>query len=81
MNVHNTKRLNVSKSSTSKNGIETNLKEIESVISALESGEYSLEESLELFEKGTALINQSRKILEVTEQKIKILSEPKTDET
>lgn len=81
MNVHNTKRLNVSKTSTSKNGIETNLKEIESVISALESGECSLEESLELFEKGTALINQSRKILEVTEQKIKILSEPTTDET
>ncbi len=56
---------------------ELNLEEafaqLESIVQRLESGEESLEDTLKLFEEGTALVNTCQKILDEAEQKIEIL--------
>ena len=52
---------------------EKNLKELEGVVKALEGGEVSLEQMLELFEKGVRLTKQCTNALDSAEQKINIL--------
>lgn len=47
---------------------------IEKVISNLEQKDLELEQSLELFEKGTALIRECQKALLTAEQKISTLT-------
>lgn len=47
---------------------------LEEITSMLESGNYKLDESLALFEEGTALIKHCNKLLDRAEQKIKILT-------
>ena len=50
------------------------LKELEEVISALELGDQTLEDSLALFEQGKKLAAYCMKILEQAELKVKMLS-------
>lgn len=56
---------------------EQRMAEIERVVTHLEQKDLELEQSLELFEKGTALIRECQKTLFTAEQKILTL----TDET
>lgn len=46
------------------------LKELEETVKKLESGETSLEEAMELFEKGVGLTKECRKLLEGAELKV-----------
>lgn len=54
---------------------EVKLKELEEIVSKLEGGSLSLEESIVNFEKGMELSKECTKSLEVAENKIKILTE------
>jgi len=56
-----------------KENFESNLKELEEVVKALESGEVSLDEMLSLFEKGIKLTKSCTTLLENAEQKINVL--------
>ncbi len=58
---------------TEKHSFEENLKELETVVRSLESGNVSLDEMLGLFERGVALTKECTKQLDSTEQKINIL--------
>ncbi len=49
------------------------LGELESIVSALENGEQSLEASLEQFERGVSLTRFCQQSLSEAEQKVKIL--------
>lgn len=61
-----------------KNNFEKNLGELETVVARLESGECSLDESIELFERGMKLSADCTKQLETAKQKI--ISLTKTEE-
>jgi len=52
--------------------------ELEQIVSTMESGKLSLEDSLQHFEKGIALIRECQKKLKDSEQKVKILLDEKT---
>jgi len=52
---------------------EASLADLEKVVKELESGELTLERSLELFERGTALSAVCRKQLEEAESRVEIL--------
>ncbi|MBP9722628.1 MAG: exodeoxyribonuclease VII small subunit [Gammaproteobacteria bacterium] len=52
---------------------ESALKNLESIITKMESGKLSLEESISSFETGVALTNHCRGMLENAQQKIQIL--------
>lgn len=54
---------------------ETSLNELEKIVEKLESGEISLDESINLFEKGMELSNDCRKTLNDARQKIITLTE------
>jgi exodeoxyribonuclease VII small subunit len=54
---------------------ENALKELEDIVAKLEQGETSLEEALELFEKGIKLSRICSERLEQAEKKIRILTE------
>ncbi len=56
-----------------KENFESNLKELEEVVKALESGDVSLDEMLSLFEKGIKLTKSCTSLLENAEQKINVL--------
>jgi exodeoxyribonuclease VII small subunit len=47
--------------------------ELEKLVRRMESGEQSLEQSLEDFEQGVALMKQCHQSLQVVEQKVEIL--------
>lgn len=49
---------------------EQSLARIEEIVRALEKGDAPLEQSLQLFEEGTALISKCGKMLETAEQKV-----------
>ncbi|HID23679.1 MAG TPA: exodeoxyribonuclease VII small subunit [Planctomycetaceae bacterium] len=49
------------------------LQELQQIVSELEEGEIGLEESLERFERGIALLRSCYRILERAEQRIEIL--------
>lgn len=55
------------------NTFEKNLKELEEIVRALESGDVTLDEMLSLFEKGISLTKSCTKQLDKAEQKINIL--------
>ncbi len=57
------------------NNFESSLKELENIVSKLESADVTLDEAISLFEKGVSLSNECRKILETAERKIKTLTE------
>ncbi len=58
---------------SNKDLFEKNLKELEGVVKALESGDVTLEQMLELFERGIKLTKQCTNALDTAEQKINIL--------
>ncbi len=57
-----------------KPGFEEQLKELEQIVTRLEQGDVSLEESLELFEKGVRLARACQTALQEAEQKVQILT-------
>jgi exodeoxyribonuclease VII small subunit len=52
---------------------EAALKQLEALVERMESGELSLEESLQLFEQGIALTRQCQAALREAEQKVQLL--------
>ena len=52
---------------------EESIKELEEVVNKLESGDASLSESLELFEKGIKLAKDCNKMLDDAEKKVSVL--------
>ncbi|MCQ2086047.1 MAG: exodeoxyribonuclease VII small subunit [archaeon] len=52
---------------------EENLKEMERLVEDLESGKYSLEESIEIYEKAITLREKCRRFLEESEKKVEKL--------
>ena len=52
---------------------EESIKELEEIVNKLESGEASLSESLELFEKGIGLAKNCNKMLDEAEKKVSVL--------
>ncbi|MCL6272073.1 exodeoxyribonuclease VII small subunit [Sansalvadorimonas sp. 2012CJ34-2] len=54
---------------------EQSLKELETVVRELESGDLPLEQALVAFEKGIGLTRECQKALEEAEQKVRILLE------
>ena len=56
-----------------KQNFEASLKELESVVKALEGGEVSLDEMLTLFERGIYLTKECTTALDSAEQKISVL--------
>ena len=65
---------------TKKKNFEDSLKELESIVSKLESGDVSLELSLEQFEIGTKLYKECKEQLSVAEKKIAFLTESLKEE-
>ena len=56
-----------------KMNFEDSLKRLDEIVKHLESGDLPLEESLSLFEEGTALVTSCNTMLEEAEQKVSIL--------
>ena len=54
---------------------EKSLEELETLVTALESGQLSLEDSLKKFEQGIGLTRQCQKALQDAEQRVAILLE------
>ncbi len=65
---------------TKKKNFEESLKELESIVSKLESGDVGLEQSLEQFEIGTKLYKECKAQLSIAEKKIAILTESLKEE-
>ncbi|MDM8546623.1 exodeoxyribonuclease VII small subunit [Candidatus Venteria ishoeyi] len=53
--------------------LEKSLRDLETLVTKMESGDLSLEESLKLFERGIQLTRQSQQALNDAEQKVEIL--------
>ena len=62
------------------NNFEKNLIELENIIKRLESEEVSLDESIELFEKGVILSKECKKTLETAENKIITLTDAESEQ-
>ena len=60
---------------------ETAMSELESLVEKMERGEFSLEESIEQFERGTVLVRSCQKSLRVAEQRVLKLTEQDGAET
>ena len=61
-----------------KNSLETNLKELESIVSKMEQGDMTLEDSIKSYEKGMLLLKMCQNSLKEIEQKVLILSAENT---
>jgi exodeoxyribonuclease VII small subunit len=61
-----------------KNSLETNLKELESIVSKMEQGDMALEESIKSYEKGMALLKLCQDSLKEIEHKVLVLSAENT---
>lgn len=59
---------------------EKSLKELEDIVKKLETGELTLEESFDFFQKGVDLSKVCSKILDDTEQKVNILIKNEEEE-
>ena len=62
-----------------KKPFEESMTRLEEIVSILERGESTLDESLALFEEGTKLVNACRKELDTAEQKVVKLSKGPDD--
>lgn len=65
---------------TKKKSFEDSLKELENIVSKLESGELALEKSLEEFEIGTKLYKECKNQLSIAEKKIALLTDSLKEE-
>lgn len=63
-----------------KKNFEQSLKELELIVSKLESGDFGLEQSLEQFEIGTKLYKECKEQLSIAEKKIVVLTESLKEE-
>ena len=63
----------MAKRNPEKPDFETSLKELESLVEAMEKGDLSLEDSLGHFERGVQLSRACQQALKVAEQKVEIL--------
>ena len=54
---------------------EDSLRELETIIKSLESGELPLEKSMEAFEKGVVLVKECKSLLDKAEGKVNTLLE------
>lgn len=63
----------MSKTSSPPKNFESALAELEKVAAQMESGKLGLEESLAAYQRGAELLDFCRKVLEDTEQKVRIL--------
>jgi len=61
-----------------KNSLETNLKELESIVSKMEQGDMVLEDSIKSYEKGMLLLKLCQDSLKEIEQKVLVLSAENT---
>jgi exodeoxyribonuclease VII small subunit len=61
-----------------KNSLETNLKELESIVSKMEQGDMALEDSIKSYEKGMLLLKACQDSLKEIEQKVLVLSAENT---
>lgn len=57
-----------------KNSLETNLKELESIVAKMEQGDMALEDSIKSYEKGMLLLKLCQDSLKEIEQKVLVLS-------
>ncbi|MDH5325019.1 MAG: exodeoxyribonuclease VII small subunit [Gammaproteobacteria bacterium] len=62
------------KKKTQKPGFEEAIEELETLVSAMEQGDISLEQSLEYFQRGVELTRSCQNALQEAEQKVKILT-------
>ncbi len=60
---------------------EDNLNALEEIVSQLESGQLSLDESMKAFEQGVKLTRNCQQSLSVAEQKVQILIDKNGEET
>ncbi|NMP14937.1 MULTISPECIES: exodeoxyribonuclease VII small subunit [unclassified Thalassotalea] len=60
---------------------EESINELEQIVTSLEQGDLSLEDSMKLFERGLALSQASQQKLDGAEQKIQILLDKNGDQT
>lgn len=63
-----------------KKNFEGTLEKLEKIVSELEGGEVSLDQSIKKFEKGIDLYNECRDFLSDAEQKIKVLTDSLKEE-
>lgn len=56
------------------NSFEASIVRLEEIVRKLESGEASLDESIELYSEGVKLVGECNKRLDETERKIKLLT-------
>lgn len=61
--------------SDSKHSFETSMQRLENLVSLMEEGKLSIEESLQAFEEGIHLTRQCQQTLEQAEQKVRLLTE------
>jgi len=64
-----------------KRDYETAITELESLVSRLEQGDISLEESLKLYESGVLLSRDCQEALNSAEQKVQVLMQQSDQET
>jgi exodeoxyribonuclease VII small subunit len=68
------------KSKPSPGNFEASMEELESLVAEMESGELTLEESLEHFERGIRQVRNCQKALDEAEQKVQILLKESGDQ-
>ena len=56
------------------------MKELESIVAALERGDVSLEDSLKLYEKGVGLVREANKLLSDAKERIIAVSGVQTND-
>ena len=71
---------NKSQSDISKLSFEEAIKELTNIVEKIEQGEIPLQDSLQQYEKGMALIKHCRTILRTAEQRIEKISREQTTE-
>lgn len=64
----------MAKKETTKPDFEKSLQELEALVQKMESGELSLEESLQEFERGVQLTRQCQEALTAAEQRVRLLA-------
>ncbi len=63
------------KKSEKKADFETSLQALEQLVERMESGDLTLEASLQEYERGMTLLRQCQKMLDEAEQRVRILTE------
>jgi len=63
-----------------KNSFETSITELEKIVERLESGEVTLDESIELYQKGIKLSELCNSILDNAKQQIEYIKNNESDE-